>query len=109
MITGMNSRLTHRGVPYDVQTEDLAREGCLLTLVFRAGAVVARRRIPYPASVGTPPEPVALRQVLETEHQEALQAVRADRFAPESIPTADDLSLNDLIDRYLRSRGLLPR
>jgi len=107
MITGTNSRLAHGGAQYDVQTEDLEREHCLLTLVFRAGAVVARRRVPYPAGLGMPPDPMALRAALEAQHQDTLQAVKADRFAPGSAPAADP-TLNDLIDRYLRSRGLLP-
>src|SRR3972149_2532952 len=48
MIPGLNSNVTHAGVEYHIQTEDLGRRNpYVLTLVFRAGAIIAREKVNY--------------------------------------------------------------
>lgn len=53
MVPGFNSEIQHRGRRYHIQTEDLGVENpCLLTLVYEAGAILTRIKVPYAEVLG---------------------------------------------------------
>jgi hypothetical protein len=124
MIPGLNTNVTHAGVEYHVQTEDLGRQNpYVLTLVFRAGAIIAREKVNYQEVLGDGAAEVHIKQFMDRQHQRIIQNVQAllaeEPAAPEraqqptsqgepappkpSLPAADK-SLDQLITEYLRSR-----
>jgi hypothetical protein len=127
MIPGLNSNVTHAGVEYHIQTEDLGRKNpYVLTLVFRAGAIVAREKVNYRDALGgKAPEP-EVKSFMDQQHHRIMRQVMAGQFqAADSLPQAEtqappppppapakpvvlpaaDKSLDDLIAEYLRRRG----
>lgn len=120
MIPGLNTNVTQGGVEYHVQTEDLGRDNpCLLTLVFRAGAIVARERVNYREALGEAATQAGIKRLMEEQHQRVIRTILAggspaasrDETAPSaswlpepSVPPADK-SLDQLITEYLRSRN----
>lgn len=125
MIPGLNSNVTHGGIEYHVQTEDLGRENpYLLTLVFRAGAIIAREKVNYRETLGEGASEVRIKILMDQQHQRVIQGIlagqsqapAADETAPRppspaavappkpSLPPADK-TLDRLIAEYLRSRN----
>jgi hypothetical protein len=124
MIPGLNTNVTHGGIEYHVQTEDLGRGNpYVLTLVFRAGAIIAREKVNYQKALGEAAAEGEIKQFMDQQHQRIIQGILAGRpqapaeskagepppsqAAPEapkpSLPPADK-SLDQLITEYLRSR-----
>jgi hypothetical protein len=124
MIPGLNTNVTHGGIEYHVQTEDLGRGNAyVLTLVFRAGAIIAREKVNYQKALGEAAAEGEIKQFMDQQHQRIIQGILAgqpqalaaskerepspSQAAPEapkaSLPPADK-SLDQLITEYLRSR-----
>jgi len=124
MIPGLNTNVTHGGIEYHVQTEDLGRGNAyVLTLVFRAGAIIAREKVNYQKAWGEAAAEGEIKQFMDQQHQRIIQGILAgqphglpaskereaplSQAAPEapkpSLPPADK-SLDQLITEYLRSR-----
>jgi hypothetical protein len=125
MIPGLNTNIDHGGIEHHVQTEDLGRENpYVLTLVFRAGAIVAREKVNYQDVLGKTASEADIKRFMEEQHDRIIQRIRAS-LAPEpaappsqkpspaaaaparpkpSLPQADK-SLDELIAEYLRSRN----
>jgi len=124
MIPGLNTNVTHAGVEYHVQTEDLGRQNpYVLTLVFRAGAIVAREKVDYREALGEGAPEVRVKRFMDQQHQRIIQEILAgrpqERAASEpgqqppsqaapappkpSLPPADK-SLDRLVTEYLRRR-----
>jgi hypothetical protein len=119
MIPGLNSNITHDGVEYHVQTEDLGRENpYLLTLVFRAGAIIAREKVNYLEALGEGATEAGIKGFMAEQHQRAIQTILAgpsqasapppapgaSATAKPSLPPADK-TLDQLIAEYLRRRN----
>lgn len=120
MIPGLNTNVTHGGIEYHVQTEDLGRENpCLLTLVFRAGAIIAREKINYREALGEAASEAGIKSLMDKQHQRVIRTILAggsaaasgDEAAPPASPPLTpplppaDKSLDQLIAEYLRSRS----
>jgi hypothetical protein len=124
MIPGLNTNVTHGGTAYHVQTEDLGRGNpYVLTLVFRAGAIIAREKVNYQEALGGAASEGEIKQFMDQQHQRIIQGILASQpqasaaakeagpppseAAPEapkpSLPPADK-SLDQLITEYLRTR-----
>jgi hypothetical protein len=109
MILGLNTKITYGGDEYHVQTEDLGRQNpYVLTLVFRAGAIVAREKVNYEEIQGDAAPEVQIKRLMDQQHQRIIRSIQAGQFhgpAPlkPSFPPADK-SLDHLIDEYLRRR-----
>ncbi len=90
MVPGLNSTVSHAGVEYHVQTEDLGdKDPCILTLVYRAGAIVAREKLDYRDIPGGSASAARLKELLETQHQRAVARASAGAFdLPERQPPA---------------------
>jgi hypothetical protein len=127
MIPGLNSNVSYAGVGYHIQTEDLGRKNPhVLTLVFRAGAIVAREKVNYRDALGDKAPEAEIKTFMDQQHQRIMRQVMAGQFqgadglpqaevqpppppppAPDKpvvLPTADK-SLDELIAEYLRSRS----
>jgi len=130
MIPGLNTTVTHASVEYHVQTEDLGRQNpYVLTLVFRAGAIIAREKVNYREVLGDGAPEVEVKRFMDQQHQRVIQAIQAGQpqgavaseRAPQSpLPTEPDQpkpslppaekTLDQLITEYLQSRqGPKPR
>jgi hypothetical protein len=128
MIPGLNSNVTHAGVEYHIQTEDLGRKNpYVLTLVFRAGAIVAREKINYYRdALGDKAPEAEIKTFMDQQHHRIMRQVIAGQFlAADGLPQAEvqpppppppppakpvvlpaaDKSLDELIAEYLRSRS----
>jgi hypothetical protein len=109
MIPGLNTNVISTGDEYHVQTEDLGRQNpYVLTLVFRAGAIIAREKVNYQEILGDAAPEVQIKRFMDQQHQRIINIIQAGQFhasAPlkPSFPPADE-SLDRLIDEYLRSR-----
>jgi hypothetical protein len=114
MVPGYNSTVTHQGVEYHVQTEDLGgRAGAILTLVYKGGAIVSRRKTSYREQLGESPAAEEIKRLIDAQHQEFMRRAAAGDFAepaPAATPAEkpaeefDDL-VNRLIEDYLRRRA----
>jgi hypothetical protein len=121
MIPGLNSNVTHAGVEYHIQTEDLGRRNpYVLTLVFRAGAIIAREKVNYRDALGGKAPEAEVKSFMDRQHRRIMRKVMAGQFQdpvaplpppqphpapkPVVLPAADK-SLDDLIAEYLRRRG----
>lgn len=125
MIPGLNSNVTHGGIEYHVQTEDLGRENpYLLTLVFRAGAIIAREKVNYHEALGEGVSEARIKSFMDQQHRRVIHGILAGQSpataadqtpsqAPSpaaatlpkpSLPPADK-TLDRLIAEYLRSRN----
>jgi hypothetical protein len=115
MVPGFNSSVTHSGIEYHVQTEDLGEKNpCILTLVYLGGAIVSREKVSYPEVLGKQASPAQIKTFMEEQHQRILQHVTGDGLEmppaspslPSSLAVPPELpkSVDDLIAEYLRSR-----
>jgi hypothetical protein len=123
MIPGRNSSIRHAGIEYHVQTEDLDRRPpCILSLVYRRGAIVARKQTTYHETVGESASEDQIRRFLEEQHLRILQSILVghlpeltlpDDLLPVSQPHESDHPLPDSVNRliveYLRRRAGRPR
>lgn len=90
MIPGLNSNVTHGGIDYHVQTEDLGRENpYLLTLVFHAGAIIARQKVNYREALGKEASEARVKTFMDRQHQRVIQDILAGQLqAPAPDPGA---------------------
>jgi hypothetical protein len=114
MVPGYNTAVTHQGVEYHVQTEDLGgRAGAILTLVYKGGAIVSRQKTSYREQLGESPAAEAIKRLIDAQHQEFMRRAAAGDFAEpappappaEETPEEFDSLLDRLIEDYLRRRA----
>jgi len=124
MIPGLNNNVTHAGVEYHVQTEDLGGQNpFVLTLVFREGVILARAKVNYREALGDAATEAQIKRFMEERHHRIIQSLWAGQPADVAIaqamgetpadsnspPTGAELPLTDanidqLIAEYLRIR-----
>ena len=125
MIPGLNTNVIHAGVEYHVQTEDLGRGNpYVLTLVFRAGAIIAREKVNYREALGEGAPEAQIKRLMDQQHQRIIQSIHAGQpqgpaaseparqppskgapAPPKPSLSSADKSLDQLITEYLRSRN----
>lgn len=125
MIPGLNTNITYGGIEYHVQTEDLGRENpCVLTLVFRAGAIIAREKANYREALGEAASGADIKSFMDQQHHRIIRGILTGQARglaaaqpaeqpsspaapapPKPTLPAADKSLDDLIQEYLRSRN----
>lgn len=111
MLPGINTDVTHAGVEYHVQTEDLGTKNpIILTLVYRDGAVVFRETLDYGQTLVAEPSVSLLRALMDGQHRRVLRHVSGGELdAPADGPeapaaAAPPKTIEELIEEYLRSR-----
>ncbi len=109
MIPGLNTNIIYAGDEYHVQTEDLGRQNpYVLTLVFRAGAVVAREKVNYQEIQHDAAPEVQIKRLMDQQHQRIIRIIQTGQLPPFAPLKASffpgDKSLDQLIDEYLRRR-----
>jgi len=111
MVPGINTDVTHDGVDYHVQTEDLgAKNPIILTLVYRSGAVVLRETLDYGQTLATEPSPSLIRALMDAQHRRVLRHIsdgelEARALRPEEPAAASSpKTVDDLIEEYLCTR-----
>jgi hypothetical protein len=115
MVPGFNSSVTHGGIEYHIQTEDMGEKNpCVLTLIYRGGAIVSREKVDYRKDLGEQVQAPQIKTFMEEQHQRIVQRI-ADRGLEHAVapspalpsaasPTAPRKSVDDLIAEYLRRR-----
>lgn len=113
MIPGFNTNIDVNGEGYHVQTEDLGRGNpFILTLVYRAGAIITRIKTNYRDLLGEKPGEADIRSLMERQHARMIRQVRTGGFElalpppppPTPAPSEADRALDDLVLRYLHAR-----
>lgn len=122
MVPGFNTDITHDGVDYHVQTEDLGEKNpTILTLVYAHGAVVLRETLAYGEILAQEPPESLMRTLMEVQHRRVVRHVEAGglafKVAPpnssatppsfalqEPVAPATAQSVDDLITAYMRGR-----
>jgi len=95
MVTGFNSDVEHRGRRYHIQTEDLGTGNqCLLTLVYDAGAILTRIKVPYAEILGPQASREQIHTFMDAHHHRVIGEIRADRLMANAPPAR---TLEDLI------------
>jgi len=124
MITGLNDNVIQGGIEYHVQTEDLGRQNpCILTLVFRSGAVVSRETTNYRDALGEAASETQIKVFMTRQHRRVIRRIR-DGYCEDARPSNPledshspfapllpdpeespaDTSLDQLIAEYVRTR-----
>ena len=119
MIPGFNTSVVHNQTEYHVQTEDLGEKNpCILTLVYRGGAIVSREKVNYRDALGAETSPERIKSFMDDQHRRILGRIADGAIsplaapspaapslaAPGGHPTAAAKSVDELIAEYLRSR-----
>lgn len=85
MISGFNTNLSLRQQTYHVQTEDLGGENPhILTLAYRAGAVIAQIKTDYQEVLGPHPSPQDVRTLMARQHRQMIADIHAGKFEGEA-------------------------
>lgn len=113
MIPGFNTNIDVNGEGYHVQTEDLGRGNpFILTLVYRAGAIIARIKTNYRDLLGENPSEGDIKSLMERQHARMIRQARIGGFdlalqsppPPTPAPSEADRALDDLVLQYLHAR-----
>ena len=103
MVPGFNSEVEHRGRRYHIQTEDLGTANqSLLTLVYDAGAILTRIKVPYAEILGPQASREQIHAFMEAHHRRVIGDIRADRLTANAPPAR---TLEDLIVEALPTPG----
>jgi len=111
MVPGINTDVSHDGVDYHVQTEDLgAKNPIILTLVYRNGAVVLRDKLEYGQILATDPSASLIKTLMDAQHRRVVRhlaggEIEADVLPPEERTAPSPLkTVEELIEEYLCTR-----
>jgi len=126
MITGLNTDIQHQGTTYHVQTEDTGRKNAtIVTILFKAGAILATRKTSYAEIVNAENLPAVLKDMMNDQHKKMIEDLQTGRIsseasrpaakpaaarppaasaAPEAPSSGRKKSLDDMILDYLATR-----
>lgn len=111
MVPGINTDVSHDGVDYHVQTEDLGvKNPIILTLVYRHGAVVLRDKLEYGQILATDPSASLIKTLMDAQHRRVVRHVAGGEIEGDGLPPeertapAPPKSLEELIEEYLCTR-----
>lgn len=119
MFPGFNTEIDCDNLRYHIQTEVLgARDPAILTLVYRAGAIVNRVKRNYLEVLGEHPTDEEIRFLAERQHRRVIDKIQGSRqdvggTEPAVAPPdegaargqAEEESLDQLILDYLDAKG----
>jgi hypothetical protein len=125
MNPGLNSNVSRNGIEYHVQTEDLGRQNPhVLTLVFRAGAIISREKVNYRDALGEGASEAQIKSLMDRQHQRVIRSLMVGEPGEPSAPPPSfespldaplalpklplppaDKTLDELIAEYIRSRN----
>ncbi|HVN32011.1 MAG TPA: hypothetical protein VMT45_08480 [Thermoanaerobaculaceae bacterium] len=81
MLTGFNTDIDFDGVTYHVQTEDRGSTNPLIeSLVYMKGEILATRRTEYSNLLEAGAEMVSIQMLMERQHRNIVDAIRAGRI-----------------------------
>jgi hypothetical protein len=81
VLTGFNTEIDFDGVTYHVQTEDRGAANPLIeSLVYVKGEILATRRTEYTNLLEADAEPPSIQLLMERQHQNIVDAIRAGRI-----------------------------
>ncbi len=118
MVAGFNTEIECDNTRYHIQTEVMPRQdAAILTLVYKAGAIIDRVKRNYLEILGDTPTPEEIRFMAERQHWRVIEALQkrhgvaagppaapASTVAPAAAPS-DEPSLEQVILDYLDSKG----
>jgi len=117
MVTGFNTEIECEDIRYHIQTEVMpSQDAAILTLVYKAGAIIDRVKRNYREILGEAPTREEVRFLAERQHRRVIEAIQERHGmtpaspgpppGPLSAPAPpDDPSLEHIIMEYLDSRG----
>lgn len=107
MFPGFNTEIDCAKGRFHIQTEVMGSpEPAILTLVYKAGAIINRVKRNYAEVLGDDPTEEELRYLAERQHRRAIEEVRAEHGAAPDGGAAQDESLEEMIAEYLDFKGL---
>jgi hypothetical protein len=111
MVPGINTDVSHDGVDYHVQTEDLgAKNPIILTLVYRNGAVVLRDTLEYGQILATEPSASLIKTLMDAQHQRVVRHLAGGEIEADALPSEERTApsplrtVEELIEEYLCAR-----
>ncbi len=103
MFAGFNTEIDCAKVRFHIQTEVMVSpEPAILTLVYRAGAIINRVKRNYLEVLGDNPTEDELRYLAERQHRRVIEEVQAEHGG---APPAEDEGLEEVIMEYLDFKG----
>lgn len=119
MFPGFNTEIDCNDLRYHIQTEVLGpRDPAILTLVYRAGAIITRVKRNYLEVLGERPTDEEVRFLAERQHRRVIEEIKESQSAaaapgPVAAPPAEgggskhaaEESLDQLILDYLDAKG----
>lgn len=118
MFPGFNTDIEAENCRYHIQTEVMGpREPAILTLVYKAGAIVNRVKRNYLEVLGEDPTEEEIRFLAERQHRRMIEeiggvpvngagaAAPAAPGAPPATEAPEEESLDQLILNYLNAKG----
>jgi len=85
MITGLNTDIQHQGTTYHVQTEDTGRKNAtIVTILFKAGAILATRKTSYAEIVNAENLPAVLKDMMNDQHKKMIEDLQTGRISQEA-------------------------
>ena len=83
MIIGLNADIEFEGKTYHVQTEDSGRNNpVIVTLLFHAGAILAKLKKNYADRVEAENLPVIVKELMSAQHKQMILDLKAGRIVP---------------------------
>jgi hypothetical protein len=107
VITGFNTDVEYSGRIYHIQTEDKGVENPVLeSMIYLGGEILASHRASYEDLLDSGPDPKAVAERLEAQHQRMVLNVRQGRYDPEGVKTFgagthSERGLEELVLDYL--------
>ena len=83
MLPGFNTNVRHRGVLFHVQSEDSGRaHPHVITHLYHGGTILFSEKASYADRVDAPDLPARVRELMESQHRNVLERLRAGAFDP---------------------------
>lgn len=103
MFPGFNTEIDCAKVRFHIQTEVMGSpEPVILTLVYRAGAIINRVKRNYLDVLGDNPTEDELRYLTERQHRRVIEEIQAEHG---EAAAAEEESLEEMIMDYLDFKG----
>ena len=83
MLPGFNTNVRHRGVLFHVQSEDSGRaHPHVITHLYHGGTILFSEKVSYAERLDAPDLPARVRELMESQHRNVLERLRAGAFDP---------------------------
>ena len=106
MFAGFNTEIDCAKDRFHIQTEVMGSpEPAILTLVYKAGAIINRVKRNYAEVLGDNPTEDELRYLAERQHRRVIEEIQAEHGTAADGGAAQDESLEAMIMEYLDFKG----